>query len=383
MGYLLAIAIHPLTLLALLLVLLFRRIGTTPPRKLFLFNIIILLFFLVLFDVLAAGLSTVKEHLFRCDSPIYHHGLKPYEDRMTRWGFGDPYRAVTNSLGMMDREPRELPLKAPRKRIVIAGDSFVEGVGYSYEKTIPGLVAERLEPHGIEVLNAGTVSYSPKLHYLRFKYLLEQGFTADDVYLLIDIGDIQDEVVYAYFIPDEDPLPAFIERVRLFFYQRTFLFRALWDRFVILKENPRSEFSDYWGGLGGYYRVRPLWTHDEREFERWGKEGLASAIEHTDKLWKILKEKGVRLHISVHPWRIQIERRELPSRQQEVWRKFCEERDIEFIDLFPLFINDLPPEEVFRRYFIPNDIHWNDAGLRLVAEQLLTAIENKSAALGR
>jgi len=376
--YLLAMAVHPLTLIALIFLFLFRRIGTTPTRKLVLFNLIIILFFLALFDVLAAGLSTVKEHLFRCDSPVYHHGLKPYEDRMTRWGFGTPYRATTNSLGMMDKEPREVSLKAPGKRIVIACDSFVEWVGYPYEKTIPGIIAARLAPQGVEVLTAGTVSYSPKLHYLRFKYLLEQGFTADDVYLLIDIGDIQDEVVYAYFVPDDDPPPAFVEKVRLLFYQRTFLFRTLWDRFVILKENPRSEFSPFWGGLGEYYRVRPLWTHDEQEFERWGKEGLASALDYTDKLWKMLSERGIRLHISVHPWRIQIERRELPSRQQEAWKKFCEERGIEFIDLFPLFINDLPSAEVFRRYFIPDDIHWNDAGLKMVAEELLRSIEQKN-----
>jgi len=375
MGYLVAFLLHPFTFISLFLSLFLmrRRIGATA--KFVLFNILSLFIFGALFDVIAASLHIAKDNLFRCDNQVYHHGLKPYQDQMTRWGFSEPYRAATNSLGMLDKEPREVALKAPGRRIVIAGDSFVEGVGYPYEKTIPGIIAERLGAQGIEVLNAGTVSYSPKLYYLRFKHLLEQGFTAHDLYLLIDIGDIQDEVVYAYFAPDGTPLPTVVERSRLFFYQHSFLFRMLWDRLVIRTENPRSEFSPFWGGLGEYYRVRPLWTHDEKEFERWGKEGLASALDYTDRLWRLLKEHGITLHISVHPWREQILRHEIPCRQQEVWRSFCAERGIEFIDFFPLFINDLPPEEVFSRYFIPDDIHWNETGLRMVAEELLRTIE--------
>ncbi len=383
MEYVLAGAVHPLTLSAVLILFLFRRIGTTPTRKLVLFNVIVILLFFAIFDVLAAALSTVNDNLFRCDSPIYHHGLKPSEERVTRWGFGAPYRVATNSLGMLDEKPRTVPLKAPGKRIVIAGDSFVEGVGYPYEKTIPGIIARHLGPRGIEILNAGTVSYSPKLYYLRFKHLVEQGFFADDVYLLLDIGDIQDEIVYAYFVSDNDPPFAFVEKARLLFYQHTFLFRTLWDRFGPLTENPRSEFSPFWGNLGEYYRVRPLWTFDEHEFERWGKEGLSLALDYTDRLAKIFADHGIRFHISVHPWRTQIERRELPSRQQEVWQKFCEERGIEFIDLFPLFINEIPPSEVISRYFFPDDIHWNENGLALVAAQISQKIEMGSAALER
>jgi len=229
------------------------------------------------------------------------------------------------------------------------------------------------------VLDAGTVSFSPKLYYLRFRYLLEQGLSFNDLYLFIDIGDIQDEVLYAYFAPDPHPAPAFVETAYLFCYQRSFLFRSLWDHFVIRAENPRSEFSDYWRGLDEHYRVRPMWTYDEKEFDRWGREGLASAIDHTDKLWRLLKESGISLHLSVHPWREQIARGELDTRQQRVWREFCADRGIEFIDLFPLFINDTPTKEVFDAYFIPDDIHWNEEGLRMVAEELLERIGKKSA----
>lgn len=381
MSYLLGFLINPFFLLALILIaahLLVKK--KSPVVRLLFFNIISLLLIAAVFDNIFASLLIKKDNLFRTDHRYYHHGLKPYQDQMTKWGsFGSPYPVKTNSLGMLDASTREVSLKKQGKRIVIMGDSFVEGVGYAYEKTIPGIIAQKLAPKGIEVLDAGTVSYSPKLYYLRTKYLLEQGLTFDELYLFIDIGDIQDEILYAYFVPAADTGSLFSERVALFYYQHSWFFRALRDRFSYRQENPRHDSSDYWGGFLEHYRVRPRWTHDEKEFERWGKEGLTSALEYTDKLLKLLKEHGITLHLSVHPWREQLVWEDGTNRQQSAWGIFCAERDIDFIDFFPLFQGEEPVEEVIKKYFIDKDIHWNDAGMRLIAEELLKHIEGNSA----
>ena len=120
--------IHPLTLLAIALVPVVLSARAGSLRKFIVFNIVTILLFVALFDVVAAVFFMTDERLFRRDHPVYHHGLKPYEDRMTRWRLGEPYRVVTNSLGMLDREPREVPLKPAGRRIVI-GVSGVRGSG--------------------------------------------------------------------------------------------------------------------------------------------------------------------------------------------------------------------------------------------------------------
>ncbi|HOW52204.1 MAG TPA: hypothetical protein PLV42_09210 [bacterium] len=370
--------LSPFLWLALLLTALFSFAGhRTPLFRLVFFNVISFLVIAALFDALFAYVLLTPDHLFRTDHRYYHHGLKPYQDQTTKWGdYGERYRVRTNSLGMLDAEIREVPLKKEGRRIILMGDSFIEGVGFEYEKTVPGLVAAHFAPKGVEVLGAGTVSYSPKLHYLRMKYLLEEGLTFDDLYLFIDIGDIQDEIVYAYFVPDEHREPLWKERLSLFYYQHSWLFRLLRDRFSFRQENPRHEFSDYWGGLPQYYQVRPRWTHDEKEFERWGKQGLASALDYTDKLFNLLKKHNIVLHLSVHPWREQILREKGTSLQQSAWSLFCAERNIDFIDLFPLFQRNGSATEIIGRYFIEKDIHWNEAGMRLVADEIIARIES-------
>jgi len=381
MSSVLGLLINPFFLLTLLLIVMHLLIKKkSPALRLVFFNIISLAAIATIFDFLFAYLLISNDHLFRTDHRAYHHGLKPYQEQMTKWGsFGTRYPVKTNSLGMLDGATREVSLKKQGKRIIIAGDSFIEGVGFPYERTVPGIVAARLAPKGIEVLNAGTVSYSPKLHYLRMKYLLEQGLTFDELYLFIDIGDIQDEILYSYFVPAEDTGSLLSEKISLFYYQHSWIYRTLKERFSYRQENPRNEFSDYWGGLAEHYRVRPRWTHDEKEFERWGKEGLASAIDYTDKLSKLLKEKGITLHISVHPWREQLLWEDGTTRQQSAWSMFCAERNIDFIDFFPLFKGKEPVADVIRKYFIDKDIHWNDAGMQLIADELLKHIERNNA----
>ena len=82
-------------------------------------------------------------------------------------------------------------------RLLLLGDSFVEGMGFSYGDTFAGRLAHELKAEGIEVLNGGTRSHSPKLYYLKLRYLTEvRGFKFDEVYVFVDISDIQDEIVY-------------------------------------------------------------------------------------------------------------------------------------------------------------------------------------------
>jgi len=49
---------------------------------------------------------------------------------------------------------------------------------------------------------------------------------------------------------------------------------------------------------------------------------------------------------------------------------------ISFINYFPLFINATDPEEIIVHYFIKGDVHWNEKGHALIAQELITQLNN-------
>ena len=70
--------------------------------------------------------------------------------------------------------------------------------------TFPGIVDKELEKADIDVFNAGVVSSSPKVYYLRTKYLLtKRAFHFDELFVFIDISDIQHEIGHEQFTPSD------------------------------------------------------------------------------------------------------------------------------------------------------------------------------------
>ena len=53
-------------------------------------------------------------------------------------------------------------------------------------------------------------------------------------------------------------------------------------------------------------------------------------------------------------------------------RSFCEREKVGFVNLFPAFIDAAlgGPDAVYDRYFIRDDVHWNEAGNARVAGQM-------------
>src|SRR5205814_553815 len=65
------------------------------------------------------------------------------------------------------------------------------------EASFVGRVDAALSPRGVEVLNAGVISYCPIIYFRKDKHLLEDvGLRFDALVVYIDIGDIEDEVTY-------------------------------------------------------------------------------------------------------------------------------------------------------------------------------------------
>jgi len=343
--------------------------------------------------------------------PYYHHDLKPNQKMLAQWGAAKTW-IYTNSLGFKDREIRDVPMTSGKYRVLLLGDSFTEGVGMVYEATFAGIFADAVEKkyHDVEVFNAGVMSYSPKLYYLKTKYLLEKiGFKFNEEILFIDISDIQDEIKYRSFVPaDAVPftkwLDTFMQRHSYCYYEarRSFL---SWEIYYALKnwwqKNDTRQESQSGSGNAiekskdihsssnnnfdtvnmndfykHYYEERPKWTFDEAVYKKWGQLGLKLAEENMNKLVALCRKHNVKLTIAVYPWPDQVRHRNLNSRQATFWKAFAEKHNIGFINYFPDFINDVPAEKIIAERYIKGDDHWNKNGHKIIAEKLIRCFES-------
>ena len=340
-------------------------------------NLIVILFLIAIFDSIAAMLLD-RSDSFRVADNFYHHGLKANVAEKTSWKSDGLsfYQIYTNSLSFVDEINREVPLKKSGRRIMILGDSFMEGVGYPWPQTVPGILSERFKKQGVELLNAAVISYSPKIYYLKLKYFLEMGLEIDELYVFIDISDIIDEVVYDYFVPKEfSQLELKWQKLDNFFIKGSYIYRSTKTDFLAMQINPYHENAPIWGGLANFYVWKPRWTYDENAMKLYGEKGIASAKKHIDLIRKLCEERGIKLHIGVWPWEEQA-RNKNGRRQHDIWKEYTDKYHIDFISLFDTF--ESMPDKELPSIFITNDIHWNEKGNRIVADYIWQHIVSNS-----
>jgi lysophospholipase L1-like esterase len=360
------------------------------------------LFLVVLVSVLVtdfvAGLFFLPKSYssFREPHPYYHHGLLPNREARSKWGSGEEYTVFTNSLGLIDEAVREVSLSTDKHRIVFIGDSYTEGIGVPFEKTFVGRLSEKVDRDRVEILNAGVSSYCAKLYYLKTKYLVEEvGLEFDELYVFIDISDIQDEVLYRDFQSRKRTRLATLKgRLHRFLRQTSFFYGTIQPAlFRRRAEERRSRYEtkfyppwlDYFWlddineeGFDDpdFLRVRDAWTLSVEIFNsHWTQEGLESAVNTMAELVEFCRDHEIKLTIAVYPWIIQVDAGDRNSYQVQIWREFTRRGKIDFIDLFPTLVTHLPFEEFRDRYILPGDAHWNADGHALVADRVWEHME--------
>lgn len=370
------------------------------------------LFSLVLFAVFYLCVDRLLNEYYLPDAKgiensYYHHGLRKNFQGTVSWG-EEKHRLFTNDLGFKDNENRVVPRKADKRRALFIGDSFTEGAGLPFEQTFVGMF-RKAHPE-LDVLNAGVVSYSPKLFYYRLKYLLEiEKLRFDELIVFIDISDISDEIEYSIYTPVEE---SFLRRLDAWLRSISFTYKMLRKNLLNVEKNTtlrnliqkidagkavsqqqpdkggtsHTELSSGNQQIGvtttGLPQVtmpmdfrdkrvleRPRWTFDKSIYEKWGQAGMALAKYHMDLVVRLMKERDIPMTIAVYPWPDQIRAGDRHSIQEVEWRRFSEERGIGFISYFDGFVSD-DPEEIIRKYFIPGDVHWNKQGHALVFQKL-------------
>lgn len=357
---------------------------TAPPRNFFeRHRVATLLSFVVLVLLgldLGAG-AAFNTRAIRAPHPIYHHGLLPMARGHEHFG---TRRALylTNDLGMRDAARRRVPLEATRRRILVLGDSFAEGVGYRYPRTAVGLTAAALPDS--ELLNAAVVSFSPGLAYLRLVQLLDDvGLEIDEVVLFVDISDVQDEYLYEGFAPDtidRDAFAAWRRSRRLrdwsFTAARIAQLRQREDAvawfdegvFPSLMERYRTAMTP------AFLRLRASWPAEPPPLRPWVERGLALQAESLDRIADRCERDGLPLTLVAYPWPDQLGEAGLHGPHIDPLRRFARDRGLGFVDLYRDFAKLGPPDSVRAGYFIPGDVHWNREGNRVVSEALTASL---------
>jgi hypothetical protein len=331
-----------------------------------------------------SGGRTSGEPRLRVRSEVFHHGFAPNVSVVAEhWGpRACPYR--TNSLGFRDARVRDVPLVASQRRVLFMGDSFTEGVGVAWEQSFVGLTAAALVPRGVEVLNAAVSLYSPTIYERKTRWLLEEvGLRFDELVVYIDISDVLDETAYRLDANGDVVLdgpvrrnaeraaerwargrtPGAVDEIGRFLDEHTLLLARAYDALASRGQSPL-----HYGAA---------WTLDAGVMAAYGRAGLARARARMDALAALVAGRGIRLTVAVYPWPDQILMRDRASLQVRFWKAWADEHGVPLIDYFPLFVTAEPPAETVRRYFIPGDVHWNEAGHRLVAGPVIAHLSSR------
>ena len=342
---------------------------------------------------------------WRIKSDIYHHDILPNTNVYENWG-NLRYKLVTNSLGFRDFHNTSVKkVASSKKRLILIGDSFTEGVGLEYKDSLAGQITNYLKKEkGYEVLNSGVGSYSPTNYYYKTKHFIEQGYEFDKAIVFLDVTDSIDEIKYSY--DDKDQLVLDFKKLK---YKKNEFSKILENNFlsykVLIKIRDKighfkkiiknSYIED---GLGAsklfnkkFFDIskedRNLYAMIENEMSNWTsdnnelrynltntEEGLNRAKKNLVRLFDLLKENEVEgvLVIYPHPAQIYYE----DSFYQKLWTDFARENNINFLNTFPAFLNkDDSSKNFILNNFIQGDIHWNSNGV----EKILNFLIEKSA----
>lgn len=365
-------------------------------KKIFYFTISILIF--ISLDFTLTKILSLRLNLYnyfypelnhRISNENYHHSFEINVDTIDIWG-PFKYKFITNSLGFKDKSNRDIEnITNLNKRIIIIGDSFVEGIGYEYEDTFVGLLDKEKYNQKIEILNAGVASQSPIIYFNKIKYFIEvEKLKFDELIIFLDISDIPDEYFYNISYKDGINKINFRDKLQdlliknfstyllldilfsnLNFYKEDLILRYHASKLLDIEFNQVDEKNK---NLFKSINVeRGNWTHNISEWNNHGNKGRDLAKKHLDKLVSLCNENNIKVALVIYPWPSQLYYDYEAALHRIYWQDWSKSKQIKFIDLFKYF-QKKDPKKVIEKYFISGDIHWNKIGHKYIYEIILS-----------
>jgi hypothetical protein len=291
-----------------------------------------------------------------------------------------PFQAqyFINSMGMRDQAMRNISMEVKEKRILLMGDSYVDGVGLPFEKTVAGQLRPMIS--GAEVLNGGVASYCPSLMRDRLRVWVDrQQLRFDLLVAFIDISDLENELCYIkdqtgnYQKNGSEEFASF-RKINMAADQkfRRLLVRSVEKNFVVLGaivRNLRIAYQEI-GCPGGTMEWDYAdWPAYQGPLEPWIQKSLKKQCEAMDEVASLCRGQGAGLAVVVYPWLQQVRRGYAEDRHTIFWQKWCESRQVPFLNLYPDFLS---VRKEIREYVLADeDSHWCEQGCQLVARRLV------------
>ena len=364
---------------------------------------IFLIFFILDFLIASTILKKIKffpkeiweDQYWRIKSDIYHHDLLPNVDIIESWGFNLKKRLVTNSLGFRDFSNKIIEKETDKKRVLLIGDSFIEGAGYDYEYTIGGLLQNYLGDD-FEILNSAVSSYSPSIYYKKINHYLSKGYKFDQALVFLDVSDIFDELFIKIDNKDNIITPKKKENTKklkkkiyqlgTFLKTNTITFRffylisdqtEVYKNYLKLKYKASKLMKKNFFKTNKedvmFYRMthidRGYWTFNDEKYN-YVRKGLKQSDKYLKKLFTLFDENLIDSHLIIYPWPTQINFGD--EKHQKYWLKFSKDNNIKFLNLYKAFTPEVKNKRKFIiDNFILGDIHWNKVGNEKIFKEVL------------
>lgn len=299
----------------------------------------------------------------------YHHDLRPDTESTRLWGsILYPWR--TDRLGLRTGTCAPSEPDKNREAIFVIGDSFTEALGSTYEQSFVGLMACDAEKQGKAVYNLGVASYSPAIYPLKIRSVAERlQLKPAEIFVFLDLSDIDDDAnVYQVGAdgvvrtrPPSD-WSKFTYKVEKFF-MNNFATVRFFHALSVATFSHRLSLD----------RPRARWSLDPAMMASWGRHGLGVASANLDRVVAICREWRCRVTLVVYPWPDSIAAGDRDGIQVGHWRDWAATRNVRFIDGFAPFFRE-SAEATITRYFIAGDVHFTEAGNRLLYDTVRTAV---------
>lgn len=269
-----------------------------------------------------------------------------------------------NSLGFRDEEPIK---KANGKRVIVLGDSFMEGIGVSESERLSDLLEEQSEvPH----LNFGMGDKGPTQLYSIYKNIASE-FEHDAIIISLfpandfidddpSIGKTKNSIRPCWigdypnyqlqFVPDSAPAKKEDSKWKLFLKRYTYTYDALF----YLKESIKAKFANRSYPKLGYFD--------------YSQEHLNRMIYSLEQIKKLASDKKIIL-LAI-PSHLELQGIQNNSQSIEIpLKEFCNKMNIEFYGLYTLFKK--ASSRAWEDYYLSCDSHWNQEGHAWLANHLL------------
>ena len=300
----------------------------------------------------------------------HHHDLVPDRQLTRVWG-NVRYPWKTDRFGFRTGACAPGEPEKGREAIFVIGDSFTEALGSSYEQSFAGLMACAAGKQGKEVYNLGVASYSPAIYHQKIRAAAERlELKPVEIFVFLDLSDIDDDAnVYRAGSDNAvGPAPAAgwtipWNEIGQFFGRNFAVVHLVHDLSVSSSFHQRMSFG----------RSRARWTFDPVLLESWGRHGLEVAGGNLDRIVATCRDWHCRVTLVVYPWPDNVAAGDRDSLQVRHWRDWAAVRGVRFVDGFAPFFRE-PADVAIGKYFIAGDVHFTEAGNRLLFDEVRKAV---------